>query len=399
MFFTAELPTHTLIEEAISKRWPEQWYTKHLKKPMDAYFVRTVIGNTFMMAPAVATLIWPGSINPFNALYYLVALMAVARAHEVLDHTNIHNQFFNSKRVDQKMGKTIVWLTGKYVQYVLDPLCGRIPNYYRVQHVYMHHVENNGVNDLQTTAFLDRTSFFDFCKYSLKIGIMDTFGISLFFYVYKRKKSTQYWLLVNGLIIWFAVLGLIALYNPAASAEILLIRFLMSVPSCILNYYWHGLLDPDEPENIHKNTINVVLHNVMSSDALHLRHHLRSGEHWSKCILSENEWKTRTETGAVHYRSFPRSSLLVPECIFLQALWTKRYDFIAKHIIPFTPENPDLEMRISLVKKRVLPVKRVTRSGFYHWLDNGFGILFSRMMIAQNLNVEPPARKPQMEAS
>ena len=47
----------------------------------------------------------------------------------------------------------------------------RMPEFYRIQHVYVHHVEDNGPDDTQSTMAYDRTSFLDYSRHALVQGL------------------------------------------------------------------------------------------------------------------------------------------------------------------------------------------------------------------------------------
>lgn len=365
------------IEEQVARRWPERWYAKQLKKPIDAYYVKAIIMNSVMMVPPVVALIWSGKINVFNVCYYIVSLMVIARLHEELDHCDIHNNFFTVRHLGQKSGKRIVWLTGKYLRLFLNPVCSRIPHFYRAHHVYMHHVENNGVDDLQTTVFRDRTSFFDFCKHSLLLAVSNSFGIDLYLYFSKRKNDNERRSLVLGLATWLGMLGLIALYNPAASIVILVIHFLGAVPGAINTYIWHGLVDLDDTENVYKNSVNSVMGNDrLAVGSLHLRHHLKGGEHWTKQFaMSEEDKEICARNGAVLFHPFPPNFLL-------KALWTRRFELIADRMVRLEEPGRTPEEAIALVQARTRPLIDRPRSEMYRQLDREFGLFFSKYMLA-----------------
>ena len=56
-------------------------------------------------------------------------------------------------------------------EYPVTLLTIRVPEFYRIQHVYVHHVEGNGPDDTQSTMAYDRTSFLDFSRHALLQGL------------------------------------------------------------------------------------------------------------------------------------------------------------------------------------------------------------------------------------
>jgi hypothetical protein len=374
---TATPPSLAAIEEVVARRWPERWYAKRLKKSIDAYYLRAVIGNSIMMVSAVAALIWPRSVNFYSVFYYIFSLMVIARLHEELDHNDIHNNFFSVRHLNTKSEKWMVWLTGKYLRFFLNPVCSRIPHFYRAHHVYMHHVENNGVDDLQTTVFRDRTSFFDFCKHALLLAVSNSLGMDLYRYFSERHNGRERRSLVLGLTAWFAVLGQIALMNPAAAVVILVIHFAGAVPGAVNTYVWHGLVDLDDTENVYKNSVNSVMNDGrLAIGSLHLRHHLKGGEHWTRQFaMTEEDRKNCERHHAVLFLPFQAN-------VLLKAFWTRRFDVIAQRMVRFDEQAGSADDAIALIRARTRPLISKPRSENYRRLDRATGLFFSRYVLS-----------------
>jgi len=373
---TAQLPTLDAIQERVEKAWPQRWYARHLSKPVDAHYIQIIIANSLVMWPALAALLWPGGSVACGVVYYVIALMAIGRSHEELDHNDIHNQFFNVRHMKPSVAKLVVWLTGMYLRLILNPLCSRIPHFYRVHHVYMHHVENNSTNDLQTTAYLDRTSFIDFCTHSLRLAISNSFGVDLFRYLDERGAKKHARLLLLGLGGWFLAVALVAVYSPLAAVIILLAHFLGAVPGAIATYVWHGFIDNAHCDDVYRNTINVVhQQDTVVSGSLHLRHHLKGGEHWSRQFQLTQEDKDNCErNGALLLRPMPGPLLL-------RALWTGSFDRIADYVVSIGTEPKENERTSALLKERTKPLVVRPRSAAWQRLDQTLGRLVSRYVM------------------
>ncbi|AMO93228.1 fatty acid desaturase family protein [Collimonas fungivorans] len=373
---TAQLPSLDAIQARVEKAWPQRWYARHLAKPVDAHYILIIIANSLVMWPALAALLWPGGSAVCGVVYYVIALMTISRSHEELDHNDIHNHFFNVRHMKPGAAKVVVWLTGKYLRLILNPLCSRIPHFYRVHHVYMHHVENNSINDLQTTAYLDRTSFIDFCTHSLRLAISNSFGVDLYRYLDERgaKKHTR--LLLLGLGGWFLGIALIAVYSPFAAVIILLVHFLGAVPGAISTYIWHGFIDNAHCDDVYRNTINAVSPpGTAVFGSLHLRHHLKGGEHWTRQYQLSQEDKDKCErNGALLLRPM-RGPLL------LRALWTGSFDLIADYVVSIGAEPKDKERTSALLKERTRPLVVRPRSPAWQRLDQTLGGVVSRYVM------------------
>jgi Fatty acid desaturase len=161
-------------------------------------------------------------------------------------------------------------------------LTSRVPGFYRVQHVYVHHVEDNGSLDTQTKLPYDRTSFLDFSRHAFWQGLDLVTGGLLIGYLAKKGKTRQIREVARGLAIWYAALLAIALFNPLAAAYLFLSRFLGGTFITLITFYQHGLVDPDEMHEVHAHTIDYAgsEHGNLGFD-YHVEHHSRPARHWS----------------------------------------------------------------------------------------------------------------------
>ena len=88
-------------------------------------------------------------MNYFVLAAYGVALLLLQFPHDLIDHVNIHTRVFQPKIGASPCGQAAARALQFYFEYVLSVLVARAPHYYRVQHVYQHHVEDNGMLDSQ----------------------------------------------------------------------------------------------------------------------------------------------------------------------------------------------------------------------------------------------------------
>ena len=98
----------------------------------------------------------PSTINYLVIVGYTVMLLLTQLPQEITDHTNIHTRIFQPKLgATPRVKRLLGWLQ-VYFECVLTLLVARVPGYYRVQHVHIHHTEDNGPADSQTTLPYDR---------------------------------------------------------------------------------------------------------------------------------------------------------------------------------------------------------------------------------------------------
>lgn len=371
------MPSATIgnFEILVNQRWPEVWYAKHLKRKTDAVFVRPLIANSVLLIPAVAALILPGIVTIYSAFFFVFCVLLSGHAHEGMDHIDLHNNLFRSRHLKGRV-KIVVFLTNKYLRYLLNPMCCRIPGYYRTQHIYIHHVENNGVNDNQTTVFRDRASFFDFCAHALSIGLSYSFALDVYAYFRRRGKLKLCRSMTWGLLSWYLGLVSIAFFNPGAAIVVFITRFFIGVEIASANYIWHGFVDISDPENIYKNTVNVVKKDFPTIGALHVRHHVYGGENWAEqCHASAETARASEKNHALVFNA-------VHPNVLLKALWMKDFRHLAS--ILFSLDKASVEARVQgeLLQSRTRPLVLRQRSKRYHDWDGYIGAFFSRYMLS-----------------
>lgn len=351
---------------AIDMRWPDRWFAHVLKDRVNAIFIRHIIGNSVVMAAALVALALPSDVSYLSVSFYFLALLLVTPHHERLDHTDIHNRNFRSSHLTG-IRRWIVRLTELYLRWVLNPMCGRIPHFYRAQHVFIHHVENNGPADVQTTVHGDRTSFFHFCACALRFGLSWCFGIDVMRYLY-RARRVECWRLLAGFALWFCMLGLLAVHNPGAALVLLAARFMSGLPVAVYTFFWHGLVDVEDVDNVYRSSIDLVSPDLAGSANLHIRHHRYSGEHWSRQnnadeVRYKDRWRN-DEPVLIRVDANP--------VLFVSALLTRRFDLIAKLVVPVPghfKSQPELE---ELVRRRTVPLAEHASSRMRQSLDRVF---------------------------
>ena len=133
----------------------------------------------------------------------------------------------------------------------------RPPYYYRVQHVYIHHVEDNGPDDSQSTMTYDRTSYLDFCRHAFKQGLDLVSGYTDFRYLQARGKKRQIRELLRGLAIWYAMLSRRCGLQPNRRPALLFVsRFLGGNMQSLVAFWQHGLVDPNDAHEPHGHSVD-----------------------------------------------------------------------------------------------------------------------------------------------
>lgn len=375
LIYTECADTFDGLSSSIDSRPFERWLANRLHHPIDAVFTRVWVANSLLMAPMTVLLILPNTINYFVIAAYATMLLLGQFPQEIVEHQNIHTRVFSPKAGMTPRIKMLLRALQFYFEYVFALLTARVPGFYRVQHVYVHHVEDNGPLDTQTTLPYDRTSFFDFSRHAFWQSMDLVTGCLLIRYLRQKGKQRQLREVVKGLIIWWTVVFTVALFNPIAAMYLFISRFLGGPFISLITFYQHGLVDPDDPHEVHGHTIDFVdaEHGNLGFD-YHVEHHLKPARHWSKYY---EEYTRAAGDGGDHPAIVMQKDQFGPLAL-MAALWRKDYPAIARHArLRGIPEDNAAELA-RIVGERARPIGSVERSGGLAAVD----AIVSRLMAA-----------------
>jgi hypothetical protein len=347
------------LRESIASRKIDSWFASVLPNSIDAIFVRIWVGNSIAMLPVSVVLLLPSTINYFVVLAYSAILLLIQFPNETIDHTNIHNRIFNPKPDATPYVRGVLKACRIYFENVLCVLSARIPDYYRIQHVYVHHVEDNGPADSQTTMPYDRTSFLDFSRHAFWQGLDLVSAYAVIPYLRARNKTRQLRELLRGMAIWYAFIIVLSIFNPIAGALIFCSRFLGGNVQSIVAFCQHGVIDASDVYNVHGNTMDYHFteHGHLGDD-YHVEHHLKPARHWSRYY---EEFKRENESTGGH-QSFVVNKEMFTPLAFIGALWSRDYPAIARYA-KIRAADGDPNKVAQLVRARTRPIGEAELSG------------------------------------
>ena len=369
LIYTEYPETFEGLKQSIDGRGLDRWLSGLLRHPIDAIFTRIWVANSIAIIPLTVLLVLPMTMNYFVVAAYAVAMLLLQFPHDLADHVNIHTRLFQPKAGASPRAKRLLGTLQFYFEYVLAMLLARAPGYYRVQHVYQHHVEDNGMLDSQSTAPFDRTSFLDFSRHALRQSIDLVTGRSIFPYMRKRKKSRQLKDLLRGLAIWYAALIVIATFNPIAAGLMWLTRFVGGNMQSLIAFWQHGLVDPGDIKDNYGNSTNYIGpgyddHGNLGND-YHVEHHIQPGRHWSPYY---EQYARQANAEGGHVAVVMQKEMFGP-LSFVAALWRKDYEAVATYARLRGVEDGDTEALAEIVRQRTRPIGVPERTGVAARLD------------------------------
>ena len=282
-----ELP-RGLDEIKVPRSSFERLAARYVANPLDAVFVRLTVGISAVILPSFAGVLVPVTCSPYVMVLYVLLMMTCAEPFELVDHTNMHNRVFFANRDCSTVSRTALRCLALWQEYGLTLAMTRIPHRYRVQHLYVHHIENNGPTDPQSTIRYDRTSYFAFSRFALKMGVNSTFPWGVSRYLFRVGRYRALVVLHANLLGYVAFLIALTILNLPAAILIIALRFSSGTGATLLNFYEHGLIDPSDVQNLYRNAVTIAIlheneHGSLGND-FHVAHHAHPGRHWSQLI-------------------------------------------------------------------------------------------------------------------
>ncbi len=258
----------------------DKFFIQFLHDKKDLPFIYLTLKITFIMLPVAVALYIP-YINerpwlwwPLSVFYFYLNTFAFKGPFGLMLHCTSHRTWFKKKYS----------IFNHYLPWVIGPFFGQTPRTYYSHHIWMHHPENNLMDDESTTMKYRRNTFKEFMKYFLDflfIGMIRLVGY------FGRKKKTN--LIINcltGEILFIALCVGLSFVNFPATFMVFILSFLVSRFIMMLgNWTQHAFVDEHEPGNAYKNSvtcINVKYNHKCWNDGYHISHHIRPGMHWTQ---------------------------------------------------------------------------------------------------------------------
>lgn len=259
-------------------------------------------------------------------------------------HCTSHRPFFK-----EKFG----WLNN-YLPWFVAPFFGNTPETYFIHHVAMHHVENNLEEDISSTMHYQRDSFPDFLKYLANFLFLAIFQL----YDYHKAKKRHQFLprIILGELTFYAVCVLLCFISVGATLVVFILPYIIfRVITMMGNWSQHTFVDPDDPDNLYKssiNCINVKYNHKCWNDGYHISHHIRPNLHWTQHPLELQKNKDKyAENEAIVFDGLD----------FLQVfmlVMRKRYDKLAQHFVNINDRYKSDEEVIEMLKRRTQKIPR-----------------------------------------
>lgn len=316
----------------------ERVASRFIRDPRDLPFLKLTALLTVTVVATGLVLFVPGAFRWWLAALHVGLVVYFLGPFVLMLHNTSHRALF--KHGWGFLNNVIPWLIG--------PFFGESPETYFAHHVGMHHLENNLDPDLSTTLPYRRDSFVDFMRYFLRFFFVGLIELSLYF-GRKGRRSLMVRCIV-GELSFFALCAGLWMVSARATLVVFVLPFVVVRFAMMAgNWAQHAFIDHDAPENNYRNSItciNATYNRRCFNDGYHISHHLKASRHWTE---HPKEFESNVATYAAE-------RAIVFEGIDFFGVWLclmlKRYDWLAKRMVPLDDAPLSADQAIALMRSR-----------------------------------------------
>lgn len=333
----------------------ESWFVTRMRHPDDAVWARLLFFLSLMIWPIFGLMARPASFGLLTVLLYSAVMSVMSPAIVNFEHGDSHYHFFRTHCARSRLDRLMLRSIDLYVTYLLPLVLARVPHWYEVQHVVIHHAEDNGPNDTQSTLEYDRASFVDFARCAHRFAVSGLVSDDVIAYLIKNRRRKPLRSLVLGLFVFYTFIVALAFINWKCALVLIIYRYISGILSATGFFQEHGIVDVSRPINIYTNSLHFIapdnLHGSRGED-FHIAHHLRPAHHWTEYQSElggeieryEAEEAVGFMDGADHVAAYYR------------LLWKRDFLGLAQYCVTFGPCKMSAVEMAELLRRRTRPL-------------------------------------------
>jgi hypothetical protein len=317
-------------------------------------------------------------ILPDYSLFYWVCCVPVIQMFLMMDKENVEHLASHSpdgrtlidKKAKSVKDKIIVAIENLRV-YVVWPMAYWMPDYYYCSHTGIHHFENNGPADFQSTLRFNHT------RISGVINAVTWYGLfthilpfEIANYLRQGKNKKQFNRFVKGFAMGFAVFAAFVYFFPAVALVVCFSLITSGMGTYLFVMRWHGFHDARFPYSVEAS----------NSSPLHYGHHKKMGVHLRESnLLARLYWQQKDEgdycapvfCSNTSFSSFENNFMLV-----LSMFWQEKF-WVIKNLVHTESTNPGYLKR--LVSGSNLSKSSESFRNIDRWLSLQLGSVLERI--------------------
>ena len=314
-------------------------FLKFLNDKRDIPFIYLSLKITCIIVPFALCLFLSKNVHwAFYLIYLALIFIFFLGPFILMLHNTCHRKLFK---------KQYTYLI-KYIHWFLGAFFGQTPETYFYHHIAMHHAENNLLEDLSSTMIYRRDSIRGFSQYLISFYFRGVLDLASYFRKRSRKKFSGK--ILMGECVYSALVILLCFYNFKATIVVYILPLIFTRFAMMAgNWAQHAFIDPDQPDDIYKNSItciNTVYNKQCFNDGYHIGHHLRPALHWTEM---PNNFLQNIE-------EYKRNDVVVFSGVDYFQIWfllmTKNYRYLSKRFVSLSGKPISPEEIITFLKGR-----------------------------------------------
>jgi fatty acid desaturase len=334
-------PLRDRLFEPKTYGWFDRFLLRFIRDERDLPFLHLILKVSILILP-LAFLIYTPWFTGWQwwllVFAFQVINMIFRAPFGLMMHSISHRPLFKKKY------KGFIY----YITWFLCPFVGHTPETYFSHHIGMHHPEGNMPDDDSSTMYYQRDSLRSFGRYVFDFIFTGLAGLISYLRSKRRHKLANRAL--SGELLFFAFCIGMCFINWQATVAVFIFTFFISRVIMMLgNWTQHAFIDPVEPDNPYKNSINCLnirYNHIAWNDGYHTSHHEKPMLHWTEhphSFLSNVD--KYAENRAVVFDGIAYPGIFI-------SLMRKRYDVLAKHFVNLNGLYKSDEEVVEMLKQR-----------------------------------------------
>jgi hypothetical protein len=334
---------------------------------VDGAWLEVLVVATCLVTPPLMAVLMIQGLRPESIMLFAATLWTLRGPIVDFEHGDSHYNFLRARPGAPTLGRRCMGALDWYSKYPLALMTGRIPLWYSVQHVAVHHAENNGLEDTQSTAPYDRASFAGFALCAQRFAFSGLFPIDVVLYLVRKRRMKPLGQLCLGWGVYSLWLTVLAAFDPGLVLLWITARYAGLIADAASFFQEHGLVDPDQPDQIVTNSLHyqaVDNDHGNRGDNFHIEHHFRPGLHWTRYRAEMIKRLGVYEAlHAVGYCDGPGQLRA-----YYRFLWRDDFAALAEHFRLFGSADTTTDEAVQLLRKRTAPAGPRPRGAVPVWL-------------------------------
>ncbi|ANI88615.1 fatty acid desaturase [Arachidicoccus ginsenosidimutans] len=322
--------------------WLDKFFLRLIRDERDLPFIYFTLSIILFLIPYAVLL--------FSHLFVGLNWWAAAIFYMIINAASFIGRF--SLMFHCAAHRTLFKKQYNYLNYILPyfiaPFFGHMADTYYSHHIGMHHAENNLEDDESSTMSYQRDSLKSFLLYLSRFIVRGLYDLAS--YLKKKNRKKLMYSAIRGEIMFIIMCIVLSCFNWRATFCVFIFPyFFYRLIAMLGNWAQHAFIDPAEPGNGYKNSMNCINSKynwICWNDGYHISHHLKPTMHWTEHpAYFQKTIDKYVENNAV---VFSKIDIMMVAVLLL----AKRYDLLAKNFVNIGNRFSSEEAVIAFLKER-----------------------------------------------